>query len=89
MIFFAKLQFFSYFCKKIVKTQKNMKIIPTFLLVSMFGFSAFSQTTHSRQTLEQGVYEFEYNNYALPTGLYFVKLIFNDYAFVKQVIKLK
>jgi len=43
----------------------------------------------SRRVLEQGVHEFEYNTYALPTGVYFVKFIFNDFAFVKQAVKIK
>ncbi len=43
----------------------------------------------SKRLLNQGVHEFEYKNSALPAGTYFVKFIFNDYAFVKQVIKLK
>jgi len=43
----------------------------------------------SRRSLEQGVHEFEYNTSALPAGAYFVKFIFNDFAFVKQAVKIK
>jgi len=43
----------------------------------------------SRRILDQGVHEFVYNSSALPSGTYFVKFSFNDFAFVKQAIKIK
>ncbi|MDR1951585.1 MAG: T9SS type A sorting domain-containing protein [Bacteroidales bacterium] len=43
----------------------------------------------SRRSLEQGAHEFEYKNSALPSGTYFVKFIFNEHAFVKQIINIK
>jgi hypothetical protein len=43
----------------------------------------------SKRLIEQGVYEFEYNTSTLPSGIYFVKFMFNDFAFVKQVIKIQ
>jgi hypothetical protein len=43
----------------------------------------------SKRPLEQGIYEFEYNTSALPSGTYFVKFMFNDFAFVKQAVKIQ
>ena len=43
----------------------------------------------TRRSLERGSYEFEYKNSALPSGTYFVKFIFNEHAFVKQVINVR
>jgi hypothetical protein len=43
----------------------------------------------SKRTLDQGVHEFEYKTSTLPNGTYFVKFMFDDHAFVTQVIKIK
>lgn len=43
----------------------------------------------TRRVLPLGVHEFEYRASALPSGAYFIKFIFNETAFVKQVIKVK
>ncbi|MCL2413142.1 MAG: T9SS type A sorting domain-containing protein [Bacteroidales bacterium] len=43
----------------------------------------------SRRVLEQGVHQFTHNTSDLPSGVYFVKFTFNDFAFVKQTIKIR
>ncbi|MDR2907549.1 MAG: T9SS type A sorting domain-containing protein [Bacteroidales bacterium] len=43
----------------------------------------------TKRQLNQGQHEFDYNAQALPSSTYFVKFIFNDHAFVKQLVKLK
>jgi len=47
------------------------------------------RTILPRRLLEQGVHEFTHNTSDLPSGVYFVKFLFNDFAFVKQVIKIR
>ncbi len=43
----------------------------------------------SKRLLDKGTHTFEYKTPSLPSSTYFVKFIFNDQAFVEQVIKIK